>query len=80
MNKERLCMIVQIVYHLLFLGGASFYVTEFQKTRDMVIQQIDRVENMSKDLKQTSDNASSAISSLNEELRNTQNACRRLLR
>ncbi|PCI45904.1 MAG: hypothetical protein COB41_00510 [Proteobacteria bacterium] len=44
MSKSLLCTLAQVIYHIMFLGGASFYVVEFQKTRDTIVKQADRVE------------------------------------
>ena len=52
MTKERWCTVAQIVYHIVFaggmFGGGSYYLAEFQKTRDTIVQQVDRVETLAK--------------------------------
>lgn len=44
LTKEKICAIVTLAYHCLFLSGASLYVTEFQKTRDVIIAQGKAIE------------------------------------
>lgn len=50
-TKDKWCTIVQVAYHLIFAGGmvtgGQHYLAEFQKTRDTIVQQVDRVEQIS---------------------------------
>jgi len=56
-NKEKWCTLVQIAYHLTFaggmIGGGNYYLQEFQKTRDTIVQQVDRAEGLVKKLETT---------------------------
>lgn len=49
-KKEHICTALQIAYHLTFIGGATtlgnHYLDEFKKTRDTVVKQVDRAENI----------------------------------
>lgn len=85
MKRETLCTIATIIYHLLFLSGASFYVTEFQKTRDVIIAQADRVGQEAnklkaevRSLKNTGSNIDGSIKSLTSQLQSVKNSCNKL--
>ena len=51
-SKDKLCTIVQISYHLLFLGGmttaGTHYLNEFEETRKTIVTQVDRIETIGK--------------------------------
>jgi len=78
LKKEHICTAATIIYHLTFLGGASFYVTEFQKTRDVIIQQVDRVEKQADKLKNTGNKIKTSINSFKAELKTVKNTCSKL--
>ena len=78
LNKERLCTVATIIYHCLFLSGASFYITEFQKTRDTIIQQVDRVEKKANELKTTGNEITKSINSVEDKLNNVKRVCEKL--
>lgn len=67
-KKEHLCTAATIIYHCIFLSGAGFYVTEFQKTRDTVIQQVDRVEAQADKLKASGDSIRTSIVGLSTKI------------
>ena len=50
MTKERWCTLAQVAYHIVFaggmFGGGMHYLDEFQKTRDTIVQQVDRAETL----------------------------------
>ena len=52
LSKEKLCTIVQISYHLLFLGSTAtvgnYYLEEFEKTRNTIVTQVDRIDDIGK--------------------------------
>ena len=79
-TKEKLCTIVQISYHLLFLGGSSTllngYLDEIRKTREEIVKQVDRVEKMVDTGKKTGDNISNAANNLNKQLKKVEKVCR----
>ena len=77
-TKQRLCTLATIAYHCLFLSGASFYVTEFQKTRDTIVAQVDRVENKANELKKTGQDINGSIKSIESKLDTVKRACERL--
>ncbi len=81
-TSKHLCTAATIVYHCLFLSGASFYVTEFQKTRDVIVKQVDRVENESKKLRREASSVRTSIiglsikiDSVGVELGKVKNTC-----
>ena len=77
-TKERLCTLATIAYHCLFLSGASFYVAEFQKTRDTIVAQVDRVEKKADELKKTGQDINGSIKSVEDKLNTVKRACERL--
>lgn len=77
-KASHLCTIAQICYHLTFLGGAGFYVAEFQKTRDTIVQQVDRVEEEGKKLRKTGTSIKVSIKSVGKELKLVREVCRKL--
>jgi len=77
-TKERLCTLATIAYHCLFLSGASFYVAEFQKTRDTIVKQVDRVEKKADELKKTGESINSSIKSVESKLDKVKRTCEKL--
>lgn len=77
-TKERLCTLATVVYHCLFISGASFYVTEFQKTRDTIIQQVDRVEEQANKVKKSGDDIASSIKIVDSRLQTVESICSKL--
>lgn len=79
LTKERLCTAVQISYHLLFLGGTTtignYYIDEFEKTRRVIIQQVDRAENVIDKVRKTGDNLKGSVKSIEKELKKVRKAC-----
>lgn len=77
MNKY-LCTIIQIIYHIVFLSGASFYVSEFQKTRDTIVKQVDRIEDNIILVRETGESIDISIRGLRKDIDNIQKTCKRL--
>ena len=79
LKKEHLCTLATLVYHVTFLGGATtlgnHYLEEFEKTRELVVQQVDRAEKIVDKVRKTGDNLNSSVSNLNKELKKVKKAC-----
>jgi len=78
-TKERLCTLAQISYHLIFLGGATtlgnHYLDEFEKTRVVIVEQVDRAEKIVDKVRKTGDNLSDSVTSIEKELKNLKKVC-----
>lgn len=79
LKKEQWCTALQVAYHLVFAGGmitgGQHYLSEFQKTRDTIVQQADRVEeilstNVDKVTK-TANNVGNTIKNSSESIEKT---------
>lgn len=77
-TRERLCTLITIIYHCIFLSGASFYITEFQKTRDTIVEQADRIEKKANELKQTGQNITGSVNSVGKKLDEVKRTCEKL--
>lgn len=77
-NSKTLCTVATIIYHCTFLGGAGFYVAEFQKTRDVIVAQVDRVEKEGTKLRQTGDDIKGSIRSVEKKLEEVGSVCKKL--
>lgn len=64
-KKEHLCTLAQVLYHFMFLGSAygvgNYYIEEFEKTRKVIIEQVDRIERVADDTKKTGDRLSLSL-------------------
>lgn len=79
LTKERLCTVVQIAYHVLFLGGTTtlgnYYLDEFEKTRTVIIEQVDRAEKIVDKVRKTGDNLTDSVNKIDRELKKVRKAC-----
>ena len=72
-TKEKLCTIVQISYHLLFLGSSTTLINGYI---DKIEKQVDRVEKMVDIGKKTGNNISNAANNLNKQLKKVEKVCK----
>lgn len=81
-TKDKVCTIVQISYHLLFLGGTTtignYYIDEFEKTRKVIVEQVDKARETVDKVRKTGDNINSSIESIDKELKKVRKACSRI--
>jgi len=77
-TKERLCTLVTIAYHCLFLSGASFYLAEFQKTRDVIEKSVTRVEQESVKLRGKVHEMEQSVNGVTYQLEKVEKTCKRL--
>ena len=82
-TKEKLCAILMMGYHLLFLGGAStmgnHYLEEYRKAEKVLIEQMNRAEKMVDTAKKTIDNAGSSVRTIEKELKKVRKSCEKFL-
>ena len=79
LKKEHLCTAATLVYHMTFLGGATtlgnHYLDEFQKTRDVIVKQVDRAQKMVDKVGKAGDNLTSSVNKIDRELKKVRKAC-----
>jgi hypothetical protein len=79
LKKEHLCTLATLIYHGTFLGGATtlgnYYLDEFEKTRQVIIQQVDRAENVVDKVRKTGDNLTDSVNKIDKELKKVRKAC-----
>lgn len=54
------------------------YVAEFQKTRDVIVQQADRIEQKANELKATGKTITSSVNSVEQKLDEVKKTCSKL--
>ena len=79
LKKEHLCTAATLAYHLIFLGGSTalgnHYLDEFEKTRTVIVEQVDRAEKVVDNVRETGNNLSSSVTSIEKELKKLRKAC-----
>lgn len=79
LKKEHFCTAATLIYHMTFLGGATtlgnYYLDEFEKTRQVIVEQVDRAEKIVDKVKKTGDNLTSSVNKIDKELKKVKKAC-----
>ena len=83
-ESKHLCTAVQLLYHVSFLGGAAglgtHYLGEYQKTRDVIVEQVSRAEKIIEDAKVTATKVTTStnksINGITKELEKVRKACK----
>ena len=57
------CTVLNFLLTTSFLGGGQHYLSEFQKTRDTIVEQADRIEKIAENLKTTVEQSASTVTS-----------------
>ena len=72
---NNICVLIQVVWHLAFggamFGGGNYYLEEFQKTRDTIVQQVDRIEAISKALGKGVANSANKLAKVGNNINST---------
>jgi len=78
LTKQTLCTIVTIIYHLAFLGSASIYVSEFEKTRKLIEEKATIIQHQAKNIERIGYEINSSVNSVGKKLDETKRTCSKL--